>query len=382
MRTKSDYDVVIVGGGINGAGIARDFSGRGLRICLIEMNELASGTSSASSKLIHGGLRYLEHKEFRLVREALKEREILLNLAPDIIKPARFILPYTPDMRPSWLLSLGLFLYDHLVHGSSLPKSHMISLESSIIQAKYNKGFIYSDCVVDDTQLVLRNAHDAKARGTHIHLHTHISEIDRDDDYWRVHTKEMPPITAKLLINATGPWASKFLEQHKLPSKGKLRLVKGSHIILPKFYEGNQAYILQAQDKRVVFTIPYQKDALLVGTTDVVIENMSQAPEISENEISYLLDSINSYFNKQSAEKDIIGHYSGVRGLYDDGSLHAQSIARDYHLELHEEQSAPLLNIFGGKITTYRKLAENSWKKIQHIFPDITQADWTGKVPF
>lgn len=391
-----DFDIFIIGGGINGCGIARDASGRGYSVYLCETEDLASGTSSQSTKLIHGGLRYLEYYEFRLVREALTEREILWKLAPHIIHPLRFILPHHKDLRPSWLLRLGLFLYDHIGGRKKLPATSTLNLTTDDagkpLKGNYTKGFEYSDCAVDDARLVLLNALDASERGASINTRTKCVNIQRDKGNWLLtvedtQTKETKKITAKVLINASGPWADRVL--HKLnPSKESknIRLVQGSHIIVPKIYAHDKCYIFQNKDNRIIFSIPYHDKYTLIGTTDHEFEQSPRETKITQKEIDYLCSASNEYFNHQITPKDIVGTFSGVRSLYNDGASKAQEATRDYVLRVDGQNSniAPMINVFGGKITTYRCLAESVMEKVEDLLDknsELNKGKWTETAP-
>ncbi|MDD9910005.1 MAG: glycerol-3-phosphate dehydrogenase [Ahrensia sp.] len=369
-----EYDIFIVGGGINGCGIARDAVGRGFSVCLAEMNDFASGTSSWSSKLIHGGFRYLEHYEFRLVREALSEREVLLASAPHIIWPLRFVLPHHKAMRPAWLLRLGLFLYDHIGARRLLPGTTALNLTThplgEPLKDDYVKGFEYSDCWVNDARLVVLNARDAADRGADLRSRTKVVAARREDGAWTVEMEgrdgQRTSVRAKLIVNAAGPWVDKLLNN----AMGKndahnVRLVQGSHIIVPKIHDGNQAYIFQHSDGRVIFALPYETDFTLIGTTDRDYEGDPGDAAISPEEISYLCEVASSYFRKPVAEDDIVWTYSGVRPLYDDGATEAQEATRDYVLK--RDGDPALINIFGGKITTYRRLAESMMSEIEAV---------------
>ncbi len=382
------HDLLIVGGGINGCGIARDAAGRGLSVILVEMDDLASHTSSASTKLIHGGLRYLEYYEFRLVRESLIERERLLALAPHIIWPLRFIMPLPPTGRPGWLIRLGLFLYDNIGGRRKLPGSKGVSLKGppfgGALREEVTRGFAYSDCWVEDSRLVALNAVDAAARGADIRTRTELVAIRRQDDRWiaTIRTGEgESDIAARAIINAAGPWVDKVLGAAPVASQERPpRLVKGSHIIVPRLFDGDQAYILQNRDKRIVFAIPYETDFTLIGTTDVAFTGEPGHPTISDEEVRYLCDSVNSYFAKPTRPSDMVHSYSGVRPLYDDGSDDASAVTRDYVFKLGMDSGPQILSIFGGKITTYRRLAEHALEKIAPFVPAMTKP-WTDKAP-
>jgi glycerol-3-phosphate dehydrogenase len=390
--SQDSVDLLVVGGGINGAGIARDAAGRGLKVLLAEQRDLASATSSASTKLIHGGLRYLEHYEFRLVREALSEREVLLESAPHIIWPLRFVLPHEKSLRPAWMIRIGLFLYDHLGGRKRLPASTRVNLRAGPfhagLKADYQTGFAYSDCWVNDARLVTLNALDARERGVEILTRSPVLSARRDGDGWMVEiggdamTGNRPRLVrARALVNATGPWAGSFIDQQIGGQRdGQLRLIKGSHIIVPRLYEGEHAFILQNHDRRIVFTIPYERFFTLVGTTDVPYEGDPAAVKISPAETDYLCDVVNRHFTRRITPADVVWNYAGVRPLFDsDGSESASAISRDYVLDLESDDSgAVLLNVFGGKITTYRRLAEHALQKLAPFFPQAG-GDWTAK---
>ncbi|QNT79598.1 glycerol-3-phosphate dehydrogenase [Entomobacter blattae] len=383
-------DILIVGGGVNGAGIARDASGRGLKVMLVEKDDLASHTSSASSKLIHGGLRYLEYYEFRLVREALTERENLLKIAPHIIWPMRFVLPHENNVRPAWLVRLGLFLYDHLGKKQTLPRCQGVSFKNTVygapIKSSIERGFIYSDCAVMDSRLVVLNAIDAVRHGADVRVHTRLVSAKRDQDQWvaeieNTTTGKQTTVRCKVLVNAAGPWVSSILSDTlSLGHEKNLRLVKGSHIIVPKLYEGTFAYILQNPDKRIVFAIPYEEQFTLIGTTDIPWKKDPQVVEISEEEVSYLCETINRHFRKKISAKDVVWSYAGVRPLYDNSAQNASAVTRDYVFDINApEGGAPILSIFGGKITTYRKLAEHAMEKLLPYFPELSsRSAWTA----
>jgi len=378
------YDVVVVGGGINGVGVAVDAVGRGLSVFLCEKDDLASHTSSASSKLIHGGLRYLEHKEFRLVREALAEREILLAKAPHIIRPLRFIMPHQPHLRPAWLIRTGLFFYDHLGKREKLAASKHITFDAatSPLKAEITQGFEYSDCAVDDARLVVLNAIQARERGAHIATQTRCTSAYRENGLWVIHlenTQGSYTVKAKALVNAAGPWVAQFIQQNlKQKSPYGLRLIQGSHIVVPKIYAGDKAFILQNDDHRIVFAIPYLDQYTLIGTTDHEYQGDLNKVAITQPEMDYLLDVYNDHFKHQLGPQDILYTYSGVRSLCDDESDNPSAITRDYTLALSQEQDAPLLSVFGGKLTTYRKLAESAMTHLQPFFPTMKKP-WTEK---
>ena len=382
-------DLFIIGGGINGAGVARDAAGRGLSVVLAEKGDLAEGTSSRSGKLVHGGLRYLEYYEFRLVREALIEREVLLNAAPHIIWPMRFVLPHNPIDRPAWLVRLGLFLYDNLGGRKRLPGTRTLDLrtapEGAPIKSEYRKAFEYSDCWVDDARLVLLNALDAKLRGAEILTRTACTSARRDGDTWRIEvensiTGEKRTYRAKALVNTAGPWVNDIIGRVVgLNSARSVRLVKGSHIVVPKFWEGRQAYLVQNPDKRVIFINPYENNMALIGTTDIPYEGKPENVTADEDEIAYLMRSVNRYFKQQLTRADVVHAFSGVRPLYDDNADNPSAVTRDYIFEVDAlDGKAPMLSVFGGKITTFRKLAEHALERIKPFFPDMGPA-WTAK---
>lgn len=405
-------DIFVIGGGINGCGIARDAAGRGLTVTLAEMNDLASATSSASTKLFHGGLRYLEFFEIRLVREALKERETLLRAMPHISWPMRFVLPYHKDMRfegdtptsrvlnlvmpwmkgrrPAWLIRFGLFLYDNLGGRKILPGTTLVDLTSDPVgkplQDRFSKAYEYSDCWVEDSRLVVLNARDAAARGAQVMTRTKVLLAERVNDVWHIttedqDTKETRVTVAKVLVNAGGPWVKDIIRNtvHINSSEG-VRLVRGSHIVTRKLFDHDKCYFFQGEDGRIIFAIPYETDFTLIGTTDSDHEDASVRPECNEAEADYLRGFASSYFKKPIKKEDIVWSYSGVRPLYDDGASSATAATRDYVLKLDQQDGgAPLLNIFGGKITTYRKLAEHALEKLAPFFPNASP-NWTAGV--
>jgi glycerol-3-phosphate dehydrogenase len=378
------YDLLVIGGGINGAGIARDASGRGLKTVLVERADLASATSSASSKLIHGGLRYLEHYEFRLVHEALAEREILLRVAGHLAWPMRFVAPHVPGLRPRWMIRLGLFLYDHLARRSVLAGSQPVRLDappySSGLRAGLTHGFVYSDCRVDDARLVVANAADAARRGARVLVRTECLSAQRADGAWQVSLSGGGSLQARAIVNAAGPWVKQVLnERLGQASADSVRLVKGSHIVVPKLYEGDHAFILQNDDRRVIFMIPYEERFTLVGTTDVAVAQ-AQAGVATEEEVRYLCAAVNRYLARPVQASDVVWSYAGVRPLYDDGSADPSAITRDYTLRLDADAGAPVLSVFGGKITTYRRLAEEALQRLAAHFPNMKRP-WTEKEP-
>lgn len=384
-------DIAIIGGGINGCGIARDAAGRGLKVKLFEADDLAWATSSASTKLIHGGLRYLEYYEFRLVREALIEREVLLRSAPHIIRPLNFILPHHDGLRPAWMIRLGLFLYDHLGPRKLLPGSRRLSLRreqaGTVLKPQYGLGFSYADCRVDDSRLTVLTAMDARARGAEIHTRCKVLQGSRENGHWLLRVLDRRrdrefDLRARLVINAAGPWVSEVLENRLGQTQHKpVRLVKGSHIIVRRALASaigeDTAFIFQNGDGRIVFTIPYGETLTLIGTTDLDYEGDPGQCAISAEETRYLLDAVNDYLAEPLGPADICGSYAGVRPLYDDGASSAQAATRDYVLDLDTAAGAPLLTVYGGKITTFRRLAEHALEKIAPIFPQMGRA-WTA----
>ena len=405
-------DLFIIGGGINGCGIARDAAGRGLSVVLAEMSDLASATSSASTKMFHGGLRYLEYFEFRLVREALIEREVLLRAMPHISWPMRFVLPYHKDMRfeaetptskilsfvlpwmkgrrPAWLIRLGLFMYDHLGGRKILPGTTTLSLngtrEGAPLNPKFLKAYEYSDCWVEDSRLVVLNARDAVARGARIMTRTKVIAAEREGDLWRIETRrqgsgETQVHRARMLINAGGPWVGEIIRDTvRIASPEGVRLVRGSHIVTRRLYDHDKCYFFQGTDGRIIFAIPYEGDFTLIGTTDAEHDNPDARPVCTDEERRYLIDFANRYFAEPIGEADIVWTYSGVRPLYDDGASSATAATRDYTLKVNAEGGAPMLNVFGGKITTYRRLAESALEKVAaHLGP--RGGPWTAGVP-
>jgi len=379
------YDLLVIGGGINGAGIARDAAGRGLATALVERGDLAGATSSASSKLIHGGLRYLEQYEFRLVAEALAEREILLRVAGHLAWPVRFVVPHVPGLRPRWMIRVGLFLYDHLARRSVLPGSHAVRLDQSpyrdALQPHVKRGFVYSDCRVDDARLVVANASDARRRGARILVRTECLSARREANLWRARLSSGEEVSARAVVNAAGPWVKDVLNQRLgQPSRDAVRLVKGSHIVLPRLYEGEHAFILQNDDRRVVFIIPFEDRFTLVGTTDVPVSEAHE-PMPSDEEVRYLCAAANHYLAQPIEPTRLCWRYAGVRPLYDDGSANPASVTRDYTLRVDDDEGrAPVLSVFGGKITTYRRLAEHALERLARYFPAMKPA-WTAAAP-
>ncbi|MGQ0654899.1 MAG: glycerol-3-phosphate dehydrogenase [Betaproteobacteria bacterium] len=379
-----ECDLLVVGGGINGTGIARDAAGRGLSVVLVERGDLAGATSSSSSKLIHGGLRYLEQYEFRLVAEALAEREILLRVAGHLVWPARFVMPHVPELRPRWMIRIGLFLYDHLARRSFLPGSAAVRLDappySSGLKPELRHGFVYSDCRVDDARLVIANACDAAARGARVLVRTECAAAARESGGWSVRLSNGETLRARAVVNAAGPWVKQVLnEQLGQRSADSVRLVRGSHIVLPKLYAGDHAFILQNDDRRVVFMIPYGDDHTLVGTTDMAQEAMHEPPQPSFAEVDYLCRAVNRYLARPAKASEVVWRYAGVRPLYDDGSNDPSAVTRDYTLRVDDaDGAAPVLSVFGGKITTYRRLAEQAMERLARYFPGMKPA-WTAR---
>jgi glycerol-3-phosphate dehydrogenase len=384
------YDVFVIGGGINGCGVARDAAGRGYSVYLAEMNDLASGTSSWSTKLIHGGLRYLEHYEFRLVREALMERELLWGNAPHIIWPLRFVLPHHKGLRPAWLLRTGLFLYDHLGGRKDLPPTRTLDLRNdpagAPLKGDFARAFEYSDCWVNDARLVVLNARDAADRGAVIATRTKVTSISRREDGWSVSVEDQATgntqeIAARLIVNAAGPWVDEILRGPAgYNDAHNVRLVQGSHIVVPKIFDHDRCYIFQNEDGRIIFAIPYEQDYTLIGTTDRDYEGDPGAVAITDEEKVYLCEAASEYFNAPVRLEDIVWSYSGVRPLFDDGASKAQEATRDYILKADERAGAPMVNIFGGKITTYRRLAESMLEKIGDLIGAKGER-WTAAAP-
>jgi D-erythritol 1-phosphate dehydrogenase len=389
-RDHGLVDVAVIGGGINGAGIARDAAGRGLKVLLCEKDDFAEGTSSRSGKLVHGGLRYLEYYEFRLVREALVEREVLLASAPHIIWPMRFVLPHSPEQRPAWLVRTGLFLYDHLGGRKRLPPSRGLDLahvpEGAPLRAEFRRGFEYSDCWVDDARLVILNLIDAAGKGAKILPRTRAMSARREGDAWRLEMKgdggDTQIVRARALVNAAGPWVQDVVQGVAgLNSSHNVRLVKGSHVVVPKFWSGPQAYLLQNEDRRVIFVNPYEDDLALIGTTDISYDGRAEDVSIDEGEVDYLLGVLRRYFRAPPREKEVVHAFSGVRPLYDDSAENPSAVTRDYVFEIHGTPGTPpLLSIFGGKITTYRRLAEHALGRLDAWFPKMSSA-WTAGKP-
>ncbi len=379
------FDLLVVGGGINGVGIARDAAGRGLKVLLCEKGDLAGATSSVSSKMIHGGLRYLEHGEFRLVRESLAEREVLLRIAPHLVRPMRFVLPHGPGLRPRWMLRAGLFLYDRLGGARSVPASAYVDLRDSPLAAPLRDtvrdGFIYSDCVVDDARLTIANARDAARHGAQILTRTEIRAARRDSDLWRATLSTADgteEISARILVNVAGPWAGEILGRTGLVSRARLRLDKGSHIVVRRLFPHDHAYLLQNDDRRVVFVIPYERDYTLIGTTELPTGTHDAVPPTAE-EVAYLCRAVGRWFKQAPDPADIVWRFSGVRPLYDDGSRSASATSRDYVFEL-DIAGPPALSVFGGKLTTYRRLAEHALARLALHLPRMGPS-WTSQAP-
>ncbi|MBE0619091.1 MAG: glycerol-3-phosphate dehydrogenase [Burkholderiales bacterium] len=378
------YDIAVIGGGINGAGVARDAAGRGLKVLLAEQNDFASATSSASTKLIHGGLRYLEYYEFRLVSESLAEREVMLRIAPHIIWPLEFVLPHERHLRQAWMIRAGLFLYDHIGGRTSLPKSRTVRLDAeghgAGLKPEFTRGFAYYDAWVDDARLVLLTLCSARAHGATVLARTRCTGARREGDAWRVTLRDQASckeyeVHARILVNAAGPWVKSLLDRElNIESPGRVRLVKGSHIVVPRIHDKRYAYILQNPDRRVVFMIPYEREFTLIGTTDVQVTERDLPATVSADELAYLCAAASRYSARAITTEQVLWNYSGVRPLYDDGREDPSAITRDYELLL-DEQGPPLLSIFGGKITTYRKLAEHVMDKLARWVP--AHRPWT-----
>lgn len=380
------YDLLVIGGGINGVGVARDAVGRGFKVLLVEQEDLASHTSSASTKLIHGGLRYLEHYDFALVRKALGEREILLRAAPHIIWPLRFVLPVVEGMRPAWLLRLGLFLYDHLGKRELLPGTDTLRLrharEGAPLHHDLVTGFAYSDCWVDDARLVALNAVDFVERGGELRTRVACTGLKREDDHWRAELSDGTSVAARMVINAGGPFVDRIIAQYRAHDEAAhVRLVKGSHIIVPRLHDGDWAYMFQQEDGRIIFAIPYEDAFTLIGTTEVSVGAPEAGTVISEAETAYLVAAANRYFLHDITAEDVVWSYAGVRPLYEDHAKDASAVTRDFVLALDEgegENEAPILSIFGGKITTYRELAETVLERVEDAL-GAQGAPWTAR---
>lgn len=389
MNSGKIFDLLIIGGGINGVGIARDAAGRGYSVALCEQNDLGSGTSSASTKLIHGGLRYLEHYHFKMVREALTERENLMHIAPHLISPLQFIIPHQAEHRPRWMIQIGLWLYDHLAKRRTLPASKTLKLNKDTVLGAPLSGFrdscfSYYDCWVDDARLVVANALDAAEHGALIYPRTQVLQVESESGLWSAHvsdkmTRQNFTLQARCIINATGPWVEQFiLEQKSLESKHPLRLVKGSHIVVPKQYEGEHAYVIQHEDKRLIFVIPFENDYTLIGTTEIDVDTLENI-DIEQQEIDYLLSTFNQHFESHVDSSDIIWHFSGVRPLLD-GNAESSALSRDYFLSVDQVNRAPILSVYGGKITTYRAVSETVVNQVAALFHS-KKPDWTKTTP-
>jgi len=382
----ANCDLLVIGGGINGAGIARDAAGRGLSVVLVEKGDLGAATSSASSKLIHGGLRYLELFEFRLVAEALAEREVLLAIAAHLTSPMRFVMPHVPELRPRWMIRLGLFLYDHLARRSLLPASQPVRLDtppySDGLRPQLRHGFLYSDCAVDDSRLVVANALDARARGARLMVRTELLRATRGTEGWQARLSNGDELQARAIVNAAGPWVKHVLnERLDQPSADEVRLVQGSHIVVPRCYRGDHAFILQNDDRRVVFMIPFEERFTLIGTTEVPVQSDPSSVCASDEEVAYLCRAASRYLARALQPSDVVWRYAGVRPLHDDGSRNPSAVTRDYTLRLDEVGGrSAVLSVFGGKITTYRRLAEHVMDKLRPYFPQLKGA-WTGRAP-
>ena len=375
------FDLFIIGGGINGAGLARDAAGRGLSVCLADKGEIGGATSSWSTKLIHGGLRYLENYEFKLVRESLKERETIYKIAKPISKPIPFIIPYVDKIRPAWLIKMGLFLYDNLGGKTIIPKSNTLDISKklpNILKKKYKTGFQYFDVQIDDKKLTKLNIKSAKKYKAKVLEYNKVKKAEIDGNEWVIHLQKGEKIKSKILINASGPWINETLKKNiKINSKNKIRLVKGSHIITKKLYKKDVAFTFQNTDKRIIFVIPYKKKFSLIGTTEVEVKS-PENKKISKKEIQYLIRSVNNYLEKQISTKDIVDSYSGIRPLIEDFNQ-ASKVTRDYIFDLNIIKKLPLLSIYGGKLTTYRKLAENVLLDLENFLPKTKMGPWTHK---
>lgn len=384
--TEPLYDIAIIGGGVNGCGIARDAAGRGAKVLLLEQGDLAGGTSSASTKLIHGGLRYLEHYEFGLVREALSERERLWAIAPHIIHPMRFVLPHVKGLRPRWLLRLGLFLYDHIGGRRALPPTKSIDLRrhpaGKALKAGYGPAFVYSDGWVDDARLVVLNARDAADKGATILTRSPVDGLERADGQWKIRSGGST-FYAKAVVNAAGPAVLDLLGRAGQATSRKMRLVRGSHIVVPRLFDHSYAYFFQIPDGRIFFAIPYQQDFTLIGTTDRDHQGPLSEVHASDEEIAYLCEAANAYFEQSISPADVVWTYSGVRPLIDDGSGKPEAATRGYSfdLDVDGQGNAPLLSVFGGKITTYRHLAKDAIEKLETLLPVLEGKDWTAEKP-
>lgn len=375
------FDLFIIGGGINGAGLARDAAGRGLSVCLADKGEIGGATSSWSTKLIHGGLRYLENYEFKLVRESLKEREIIYKIAKPISKPIPFIIPYVDKIRPAWLIKMGLFLYDNLGGKTIIPKSNTLDISKklpNILKKKYKTGFQYFDVQIDDKKLTKLNIKSAKKYKAKIFEYNKVKKVEIIENHWLIHLEKGERIKSKILINASGPWINETLKKNiRIKSKNKIRLVKGSHIITKKLYKKDIAFTFQNRDKRIIFVIPYKNKFSLIGTTEIEVKS-PENKRISKKEIQYLISSVNNYLEKQISKNDIVDSYSGIRPLIEDFNQ-ASKVTRDYIFDLNIIKNLPLLSIYGGKLTTYRKLAENVLLDLEKFLPKAKRKPWTHK---
>lgn len=379
---SSLFDLAVIGGGVNGCGIARDAAGRGARVLLMEKGDLASGTSSASTKLIHGGLRYLEHYEFALVRESLIERERLWAIAPHIIRPQRFVLPYVRGLRPRWMLRAGLFLYDHIGGRKALPATRTLDLRrheaGAPLKPEFVHGYAYSDCRVDDARLVVLNARDAADRGAEVRTRCEVQGLERQSDFWTIHT-DCGSYRARAVVNATGPSVLSVLGRAHEDAEHGMRLVRGSHVVVPRLFDHGFAYFFQLPDGRIFFAIPYQGDFTLIGTTDVDHQGSLDDVRATAGEVAYLCEGASHYFRKAVTPADVVWSYSGVRPLLDDGSGKPDAATRGYRLELSdEEEGAPILSVFGGKITSYRHLAEEAVAVLADRMPELQGPSWTA----
>ena len=379
------YDLAVIGGGVNGAGIARDAAGRGAKVLLLERGDLAEGTSSASTKLIHGGLRYLEHYEFALVRESLSEREVLWGIAPHIAWPLRFVLPHRPGLRPRWLLRLGLFLYDHIGGRKELPAAQSVQLArhpaGAPLKPEYRHAFLYSDCWVDDARLVVLNARDAADRGADVRTRCEVTALERQGDAWLI-SAGGEQFRARCVVNAAGPRVLDLLGRAGEPTSQRMRLVRGSHIVVRKLFDHPFAYFFQLPDGRIFFAIPYEQDFTLIGTTDVDHQGGLGEVRASQEEIAYLCAGASEYFRTPITPADVVWTYSGVRPLVDDGSGKPEAATRGYRFELDGGPGeAPLLSIFGGKITTYRHLASEAIDRLMPLCPALSGPEWTHAAP-
>jgi glycerol-3-phosphate dehydrogenase len=390
VAVPADFDLAIIGGGVNGCGIARDAAGRGANVVLFEKGDLAGATSSASTKLIHGGLRYLEQYEFRLVHEALAERTVLWRISPHLTHPLRFVLPHHDGLRPRWMLRLGLFIYDHLGGRGGLKPAETLDFTKDVagkpLKSKYKQGFAYTDCQTDDARLVVLNAMDARVRGADIRVRTKVTEAVREGDLWRITAQDEAgaetTVTARVLVNATGPWVNDTLALTPGETPSGVRLVQGSHIVTKKLYDHDRAYIFQNADHRIVFAIPWQGEFTMIGTTDRDWKASPEKIEASPEEIAYLCAAVDEYFERSVTPADVIWAWSGVRALADDGVSEARQATRDYVLSLDAPGGlAPVLSVYGGKITTYRRLAEAALKKLRPHLPAAAKPSWTGKAP-